>query len=390
MKKSFFAANQITSDTAELLIYGDIFPYEGHIRAADVVGKLRELEQSCTKIHVRINSNGGDVFEGITIFNALRNSKCEIHTYIDGIAASMGSVIAMAGKKVFMSKYARLMTHKPSGGSYGSSEDLRRAADDIDSCEKILNEIYSTRTGLPAAEVTARFLNGKDNYFNATDAMQARLIDGIYDGEPVEVPQGVTACKDVWSIYDKRLQAKLNPGNTPVGEEETIIVIGTGPKGPYHYTTTEAPLTNKVSLSVPKELFEGWDRVIDGGKMDWIKKNNPALFAALYRLEFGTYPVDMAAVNKVGCDNYVSAVKGEVAVRISNAREFPEELYMTWDELIDKGKMDEVKSRDYTLFAVIYKEEFGAFPKIGPDIKTDLALKYQTELLRYKTQELYQ
>ena len=94
-----------------------------------------EAERVSRRIHVRINSNGGEVYSGIAIFNALRHSQADIRIYVDGIAASMASVIALCGKPVEMSKYARLMLHSVSGGCYGNKQDLQRCMEEIESLE---------------------------------------------------------------------------------------------------------------------------------------------------------------------------------------------------------------------------------------------------------------
>lgn len=98
------------NDACCILLYGDIGEHED-VRSGDIARELIEAEAAYKKIDVRINSNGGDVYAGIAIFNAFRNSKADITIYVDGIAASMASVIALCGKPVKMSKYARLMLH---------------------------------------------------------------------------------------------------------------------------------------------------------------------------------------------------------------------------------------------------------------------------------------
>ncbi len=216
-KAPYWIVNKLNDGTPEIYLYGDIYPYEDCVSASALAKELRDLERTCTKINVRINSNGGSVFEGIAIFNLLRNSRCEIDTYIDGIAASMASVIAMAGKKVYMSKYARLMTHKPSGGAWGNADELRRAADEIDACEELLSGIYVSKTGMTKKQVSEKLLNGTDSYFNADAALKAKLIDGIYDGEPVTLPDGITDSGQMWNYYGQ-IAAKTN-------DTQTIILL---------------------------------------------------------------------------------------------------------------------------------------------------------------------
>ena len=99
------------TDACCILLYGDIGEYDDNVRSGDIARELLEAEALTGKVDVRINSNGGEVYSGIAIFNALKNSKADITIYVDGIAASMASVIALCGKPVQMSRYARLMLH---------------------------------------------------------------------------------------------------------------------------------------------------------------------------------------------------------------------------------------------------------------------------------------
>lgn len=86
------------TDACCILLYGDIGEYDDNVRSGDIARELLEAEALTGKVDVRINSNGGEVYSGIAIFNALKNSKADITIYVDGIAASMASVIALCGQ----------------------------------------------------------------------------------------------------------------------------------------------------------------------------------------------------------------------------------------------------------------------------------------------------
>ena len=146
--------NITTSDdvTSTIFLYGDIGDYT-EVQSGRIAQELMEAERVSRRIHVRINSNGGEVYSGIAIFNALRHSQADIRIYVDGIAASMASVIALCGKPVEMSKYARLMLHSVSGGCYGNKQDLQRCMEEIESLEGSLSEIYAERLGMSKEEV---------------------------------------------------------------------------------------------------------------------------------------------------------------------------------------------------------------------------------------------
>ena len=125
------------TDACCILLYGDIGDYD-KVRSGDIARELIEAEAAYKKIDVRINSNGGDVYAGIAIFNAFRNSEADITIYVDAIAASMASVIALCGKPVKMSRYARLMLHSVSGGCYGNKNELRQCLSEVEALEDTL------------------------------------------------------------------------------------------------------------------------------------------------------------------------------------------------------------------------------------------------------------
>ncbi|MRV72555.1 Clp protease ClpP [Duganella sp. FT92W] len=131
---------------AELLIYGDIGYgwYDEGITAASITQEIAELDVDT--LHVRINSGGGLVFEGIAIYYALVRHPAEVIVHIDGIAASIASVIAMAGDTIQISEGAHLMIHKPWSFAMGDANSMRKEADILDKLEAGLVDIYAART----------------------------------------------------------------------------------------------------------------------------------------------------------------------------------------------------------------------------------------------------
>ena len=176
-------------------------------RRPAIVRELMEAEASGKRIDVRINSNGGDVYTGIAIFNALRGSKADIHIYVDGIAASMASVIALCGKPVEMSKYARLMLHSVSGGCYGNKTELRRCLEEVEALENTLCEMYAPKLGTSVEDIRARYFDDADHWLKADEALALGFIDGVYDADPV--PEDSTP-EQVYRIFNNRLEQPLN------------------------------------------------------------------------------------------------------------------------------------------------------------------------------------
>jgi len=195
--------NITTSDdgTSTIFLYGDIGDYT-EVQSGRIAQELMEAERVSRRIHVRINSNGGEVYSGIAIFNALRHSQADIRIYVDGIAASMASVIALCGKPVEMSKYARLMLHSVSGGCYGNKQDLQRCMEEIESLEGSLSEIYAERLGMSQEEVKQTYFDGEDHWLTAQEALDLGFIDGIYDADPV--PADSTPAQ-IYTLFNNRL-----------------------------------------------------------------------------------------------------------------------------------------------------------------------------------------
>lgn len=164
--------------SADLYLYDDIgasFFGEG-ITAKQVVDDVQKLGDAKT-LNVRINSAGGNVFEGLAIYNALTRAPVEVLTHVDGIAASIASIIAMAGSKISMAENAMMMIHDPYTGGFGTAEELRKTADTLDTIRGNLVATYAKRTGQNENDISD--MMAAETWFTASDALQAGFTDSI-------------------------------------------------------------------------------------------------------------------------------------------------------------------------------------------------------------------
>ncbi len=170
------------------------------------MSELLELQARYSKIDVRINSKGGDVFSGIAIYNALRTSKADITIYVDGVAASIAGVIALCGKPLYMSPYAKLMLHSVSGGTWGNAS-LRRMAGVMEALQDDLARMIATRCGMDAKAVSARYFDERDHWISAEEAVEMKLADGIYDMPSADgrVP---STTEEIYHYFNNRLQER--------------------------------------------------------------------------------------------------------------------------------------------------------------------------------------
>tara|TARA_R110000824_G_scaffold11593_3_gene50803 strand:+ start:626 stop:1291 length:666 start_codon:yes stop_codon:yes gene_type:complete len=163
---------------AKLYIYGTIgFDVEAdYIRAA-----LDDMEG---EVELRINSGGGDVFEGNAIYSLLESYKTKdgnsVTVYVDGIAASIASVIAMAGDTIHMSKNALMMIHNPwTPAAAGGSDDLRNLATVLDKIRETIVTVYESKTGMDRETLLAMMED--ETWFSAAEAVNFGFADVVID-----------------------------------------------------------------------------------------------------------------------------------------------------------------------------------------------------------------
>jgi ATP-dependent protease ClpP protease subunit len=185
-KRRFVVVNKADADapsSADVLIYEDIgesFWGDG-VTAKSIAAQITGLDVD--ELNVRINSVGGEVYEGLAIQNALIANPAKVNVTVDGIAASAASVIAMAGDHVSMARGAMMMIHDPSMVAVGNPQDLRDSADTLDKIADSLASTYAARAGGDVADWRA--LMQAETWYTADEAVDAGLADDTVDGHPV-------------------------------------------------------------------------------------------------------------------------------------------------------------------------------------------------------------
>jgi len=174
MKKNWYSINNSAPDGAEICIYDNIGAWG--ITAQQFIGDLKAAGDR--HITLRMNSGGGDVFDGIAIYNRLREHKGGVTVVIDGLAASIASVIAMAGTKIVMPENAWLMIHNPTGVAAGESADMRELADLLDRVKGSLISCYQSRMKDKTSEEIAALMDA-ETWFNGAEAFAVGLADEV-------------------------------------------------------------------------------------------------------------------------------------------------------------------------------------------------------------------
>lgn len=146
-----------------------------------------EAENPKKEISMYINSPGGVVTSGLSIYDTMQFIRCPVTTLCVGQAASMGSLLLTAGAKDmrFALPNARIMVHQPSGGFQGQVTDILIHAREVESLKRRLNEIYVKHTGRSYADIEAAL--ERDNFMTAEQAREFGLIDKVIDKRPEEL-----------------------------------------------------------------------------------------------------------------------------------------------------------------------------------------------------------
>ena len=179
------AVKEDNADVADLYLYNviDDFAYEGYSDSAESILKDINSLGNIKTLNVFINSPGGSVFEGISIKNMLERQKlkgCFINVVIDGLAASIASVIAMAGDKITMPENALMMIHRASCGCIGNADDFAKQIEVLNKIDLVLTNTYVTRSnGLLTEEDITNMFNSGDTWLTSQEAKDFVLCDEI-------------------------------------------------------------------------------------------------------------------------------------------------------------------------------------------------------------------
>lgn len=157
----------------ETRIYGII---GADVTSASVADALAAID-GAPDLTVRINSRGGDVFEGVAILNALRGYGGHVTTIVDGLAASAASFIAMAGAEIVMNRNSEMMIHNGHTLAIGGADDMRKMADNLERVNANIASIYAERAGGDPADWRA--LMAAETWFTADEAVEAGLADRV-------------------------------------------------------------------------------------------------------------------------------------------------------------------------------------------------------------------
>lgn len=230
MKKMYYSMEQ-SGQEANINIYGDITSYAGksdffgdEIDGMSAVNLSQKLEQlgDVSTINVYINSYGGEVAEGLAIYNALIRHKAKVKTYCDGFACSIASVIFMAGDERIMNESSLLMIHNAWTYAAGNAEELRKQADDLEKITQASVIAYKAHSSLTEKEI--KKLMDNETWILPEEAFEYGFVTSVLKTEQNAISQSARASLlDIIKAYQKAdpEEADEEEENTEETEEET-------------------------------------------------------------------------------------------------------------------------------------------------------------------------
>lgn len=194
--------------------------YGDGVTASRIAAALRAIGGA--DVTVNINSPGGDMFEGLAIYNLLREYEGKVTVKVLGLAASAASIIAMAGDEVQIGRGAFLMIHNCWVYAMGNRHDLQQIAADMVPFDKAMNDIYGARTGLDAATIDA--MMDAETYIGGSDAVEKGFADRLLAAD--EITDG----DDSPAAALRKLDALLAKTDTARSERRKLLKALTGGK----------------------------------------------------------------------------------------------------------------------------------------------------------------
>ena len=202
MKENWYnIQSKQSTKVVDIYIFDEIGTFG--MNAQSFIEEIKDFKNSDINLH--INCVGGDVFDGMAIYNILKKRTAKTTVYIEGIAASMGSVIALAADTVVMAENSLFMIHNAWGGANGEAKDMKKTAALLDKISDEIADIYVKKTKLPYDKV--KDMMDEETWLNADEALDLGFVDSISDAIKIAAKYDVSKFKN---ITNEEIKNKLS------------------------------------------------------------------------------------------------------------------------------------------------------------------------------------
>ncbi|KJR48411.1 Prophage Clp protease-like protein [Desulfosporosinus sp. I2] len=255
MKKFWeFKAKAGSPNVGELLLYGDISSstwWGDEVTPMTFAQELKGLGD-ISVLNIYINSGGGDVFAGLAIYSMLKRHPAQKNVYIDGLAASIASVIAMAGDTVYMPRNAMMMIHKAWTMAIGNANDLRKLADDMDKIDQSILTTYQEKTGMEPQKISE--MVNAETWLTAEEAVALGFADVLEETKQIAASMNKDYLTMNGLSFD--LSRFRNPPNQAMVGSALDISVNDPPNNQPHEKPNNQAVVSVVAEPLPNYLPE--------------------------------------------------------------------------------------------------------------------------------------
>jgi len=261
VKRYYSLYQDIENKTADIYIYGDItsWPWiESDVSSYTLSKELQELDESIEHINVYINSYGGEVAEGLAIYNALKRHKAKVTTYVDGFACSIASVIFAAGDERIMTDTSLLMIHNAWTWAAGNANELRKQAEDLEKITQASINAYMDIVNISENEL--KEMMDEETWINGDEAFEMGFATKLIEVEEKEVAtQSIR--KSLMQKITKKPE-RIPVANVKVDKEEIEKIIQAEIKKlERKLINQQEPKQNKEPENKPLEMMKAFFNV---------------------------------------------------------------------------------------------------------------------------------
>ena len=342
MTEKWYNIQNKASGITDVYIFDEIGTYG--VTAQAFINDIKDLKD--TPINLRINSLGGDVFDGMAMYNVIKRREARTTVYIEGIAASIATIIALGADEVVMAENSLFMIHNAWGGTMGEAKDMRKTAETLDKISSELTDIYRKKTGL-SNDVLAEMMDA-ETWLNADEAYELGFVDTISDSIKVAAKYDVSKFKN---ITQEEIQNKLsiNINNKKMTNEL---------KEWFNSKVDEIVATVKGDVKVSKDVAEETMITVNLGDNDDIKNKISEFESNNIELSNKIASLEEELATAKGTNETLTGEVEALNAKINKADAKGTEIETDSDPVVVENKKEDANAGFYNDIAEMMRNKF--------------------------------
>ena len=342
MKNNWYNIQNKAGETADVYIFEEIGMYG--VTAQDFISEIKDLKDK--PINLRINSLGGDVFNGMAIYNVIKKRESKTTVYVEGIAASIATIIALGADEVIMSENSLFMIHNAWGGTMGNSKDMRKSADTLDKISNELTEIYVKKTGLAYNRVTE--MMDEETWLSAEEAYELGFVDTISDAIKVAAKYDVSKFKNITNEEIKN-KFNINIKNRKMTNEL---------KEWFNSKVDEIVAAVKSDVKVSKDVVEQTEIAVNLSDKEEIMNKISDFETKNIELTEKITSLEEELVNAKGTNETLTGEVEALNIKLKKADAIGTEIETDGDPVVVENKKEDANAHFYNAMADRIKNRF--------------------------------